>query len=153
MSWLSDYELSEKIQRNGSLDMRSAFYGIYPIDKLPRVIPRFPIFFIVNTHPHNLDGEHWKIIFINENRIGEVFDSLSQPMSDLLIRWMNRFCLRWRRNRKRYQHLLSSTCGAFCLYFIFNRFHLRSFDRVIATFSRSPSANERKVLKFYNRLE
>jgi hypothetical protein len=153
MSWLSDYQLTEKIKRNGNDKLKCAFYGVYPIDSLPEFVPHIPLVLIVNTHPHNLQGEHWKAVFINEDRCGEVFDSLAEPLSNLLIQWMNRFTRKWKTNRKRYQLLRSSTCGAFVLYFIFNRFVLPSLDSVTDTFSYSPSINECKVLNFYKRLK
>lgn len=153
MSWLSDHVLTKKIKQNGNKRLKSAFYGVYPIDKLPKFIPHLPIVLIVNTHTHNLRGEHWKVVFINKDRCGEVFDSLAEPMNTLLIQWLNRFSRKWKRNRKRYQLLQSSTCGAFCLYYILKRFELPSLDSVTATFSHSPSDNERKILSFYKRLK
>ena len=99
MSWLSDNDIVEKVRKNADTKASIAFFNVYPIDKLPDFVPYLPIFIVVNTHTHNLQGEHWKTIFINENRYGEVFDSLAQPMSELLIRWMNRFTRRWKRNQ------------------------------------------------------
>ena len=84
----------------------------------------------MNTQAYNLEGEHWKTIFIDEKRRGEVFDSLAQPMNMTLIQWMNRFTHKWTRNRKVYQHKRSTTCGAFALYYILKRLNcdLRSFE-------------------------
>ena len=153
MSWLSDQELTRKVKRNGSKRLKSAFYGVYAMDKLPEFVPHLPLALIVNTHTHNLSGEHWKVVFINKDRCGEVFDSLAEPMNNLLTQWLNRFSRKWKTNRKRYQLLRSSTCGAFCLYYIFKRFELPSLDSVTSTFSRIPSKNEHKVLSFYKRLK
>ena len=153
MSWLSDHVLMRKIKLNGSKRLKSAFYGVYPMDKLPKFIPHLPIVLIVNTDSHNLSGEHRKAVFINKDRCGEVFDSLAEPMNTLLIQWLNHFSRKWKTNRKRYQLLRSSTCGAFCLYYIFKRFELPSLNSVTSTFTKSPSHNERKVLSFYKRLK
>lgn len=153
MSWLSDEKISEKVRKNGVMKVRNAFYGLYPIDELPEFIPFLPIFIVVNTHTHNLAGEHWKTIFINENRYGEVFDSLAQPMSDLLVRWMNRFTRRWKTNYKVYQHASSTTCGAFALYYILKRLDYPSLKSFTQTFTRSMNKNECLVRSFYEKLK
>lgn len=153
MSWLSDKQLCEKVRKNGNQKIREAFYGVYPIDVLPEFIPHLPIFIIVNTHTHNLEGEHWKTIFIDKNRYGEVFDSLAQPMSDLLIRWMNRFTRRWTRNHKVYQHAKSTTCGAFALYYILKRPDYSSLNSFTQSFTRSMKKNECLIRSFYEALK
>lgn len=153
MSWLSDKQICEKVRKNGDLKTRNAFYGVYPIDTLPEFIPYLPIFIVVNTQTHNLEGEHWKTIFINKERFGEVFDSLAQPMSDLLIRWLNRFTRRWKRNPKIYQHVKSTTCGAFALYYILKRLDCPSLNNFTQSFRKSLNDNERLVRSFYKKLK
>ena len=153
MSWLSTKTLLDKVTRNGDLKTRSAFYGIYPIDKLPDFIPHLPIFIIINTHTHNLPGEHWKCVFIDENKRGEVFDPLAYPMSNILIRWMNRFCRRWKVNRKSYQQPMTATCGAFVLYYLLTRLNSRSLENVSSLFSHMLYKNERHIRMFYRTLK
>ncbi len=153
MSWLSDTEICEKVKKNGSEAVKKAFYGVYPLDELPDFIPHLPIFIVVNTQTHNLQGEHWKTIFIDRNRRGEVFDSLAQPMTNLLKRWLNRFTRRWKRNNKVYQHANSTTCGAFALYFILRRLDYPSLNSFTASFSRSVNDNECIVRSFYRELK
>jgi len=154
MSWLSDKQITNKVRRNGNLKCREAFYGVYPSDKLPKFIPHLTVFLVVNTQTSNLKGEHWKTIFIDKKRRGEVFDSLAQPMSTMLIGWMNRFTRSWKKNRKRYQHEKSTTCGAFALYYILKRLNFSSLDSFTSkSFSSSLTANERLVCKFYKALK
>lgn len=153
MSWLSNRQLIYKVRKNANDTTKKAFLGVYPIDKLPKFIPYLPVFLIVNTHTHNLNGEHWKAIFINKNRYGEVFDSLAQPTSEILIRWMNRFTRKWRTNRKTFQHDSSSTCGAYSLYYVLSRLTFPSLDAFCRTFSRSLHVNERNVHAFYRSLK
>ena len=153
MSWLTATQISKKVSKNGDIHTRKAFYGVYPIDQLPKFIPHLPIFIVVNTQSHNLDGEHWKTIFIDKNRHGEVFDSLALPTSNLLTRWMNRFTRKWTRNRKVYQHAKSTTCGAFALYYILKRLNSPSFNSVTRSFSPSLNANDMLVRSFYKQLK
>lgn len=153
MSWLSDKQITEKVRKNGSKEVRQAFYGVYPIDALPKSVPYLPIFLVVNTQAHNLEGEHWKTIFIDKNRYGEVFDSLAQPMSSILIRWMNRFTRKWKRNRKVYQHKRSTTCGAFALYYILKRLDCPSLNKFTHFFTHSVNENEKRIRSFYKSLK
>lgn len=153
MSWLSNEQICEKVRKNGDVKTKEAFYGVYPIDELPQYIPHLPIFIVVNTHTHNLEGEHWKTVFINEKRHGEVFDSLAQPMNNLLVRWMNRFTRRWKTNRKVYQHSKSTTCGAYALYYILKRLDCPSLDNFLKPFTRSINKNECLVRRFYKELK
>lgn len=153
MSWLSDKQICEKVRKNANVETKEAFYGVYPIDDLPQFIPHLPIFIVVNTHTHNLEGEHWKTVFINKQRYGEVFDSLAQPMNNLLIRWMNRFTHSWKTNRKVYQHLKSTTCGAYALYYILKRLDYPSLDTFCKSFTPSINNNECLVQSFYKELK
>ena len=153
MSWLSDVKICEKVERNGDEKIQKAFYGVCPLDELPRFIPHLPIFIVVNTQTHNLEGDHWKTIFIDKNRNGEIFDSLAQPLNAMLITWMNRFTRRWKRNYKIYQHPNTTTCGAFALFYIFKRLNCASLNAFTHFLSPSLYANESLVRHFYKTLK
>ena len=98
MSWLTDRELERTIRRHGNERLKMTFRGIYPLDRLPHVGIRGPLFLILNTDVENLPGRHWKAIYIDDEGYGEVFDSLATPMSDRLIRFMNAHTTKWTRN-------------------------------------------------------
>ena len=153
MSWLTDKSLSTKVKKNARAKTLEAFNGIYSIDTLPSFISRRPFLMIVNTHTHNLPGEHWIAIHIDENKNGELFDSLAIPVSNTLIRWLNTFTNKWKTNSRSFQHPTSSTCGAFVLYFILNRLHVKDFETITAVFTSSPFLNERFVTNFYRALK
>ena len=153
MSWLSDRDIVSKIERNADSKTLKAFFGVYPIDQLPPFVPHLPLIIIVNTHTHNLQGEHWKTVFIDKDRNGELFDSLALPVSSHLTRWLNTFTRRWITNHLSYQDPFSATCGAYALYFTLLRLDCLSLQSVTETFSRYPNVNERGVLSFYNRLK
>ena len=153
MSWLSNKDLRRKVEKNATPQTLVAFNGIYSIDNLPDFIPCRPYLIIVNTHTHNLPGEHWLCIHIDKDKNGELFDSLALPVSDILIRWLNKFTRKWKSNVRSFQHPLSPTCGSFVLYFILNRLHVKDFESITAVFSYSPSVNERFIAHFYRALK
>ena len=152
MSWLSDNEILRKIKRNGDLKTLKAFGGVYPMDDLPKFIPHYPFMAVINTHSHNLPGEHWIAIYINKDRRGEVFDSLATPTSLYLIRWLNRHTRSWRTNRHRYQNPLSSFCGCFVLFYTLQRSECDMMECVTGHFSADVSTNETIVRDFFKRL-
>ena len=151
MSWLSGNTIIQKIEKNADAKTLNAFKGIYPIDKLPEFIPSYPFIIIVNTHTHNLNGEHWLAILIDENKNGELFDSLALPVSTHILRWMNKFTRKWLTNGTAYQNLLSTSCGAFVIFYVLKRLFYKDFLSFKREFSLKPYENERIVLKhFYN---
>lgn len=153
MSWLSAGELEKKLIRNSDEKTANAFYGIHAMDMLPEFIPHYPFLMIVNTHTHNLGGEHWLCVFINKEKCGELFDSLSMPPNLILSQWLNRFTRQWRRNHLMYQHPMSATCGAYVLYFCLNRLNYDSFDKVLRPLTKYPHVNDIYVLNFFKSLE
>jgi len=153
MSWLSGKQLVDKVRKNADRDTISGFYGVCSIDNLPEFIHTRPFFMIVNTHTKNLPGEHWIAIIIDTKRNGELFDSLALPVSNILIGWLNRFTKKWKTNKLTVQHVLSSTCGVYSVYFILNRLHVKDFETFIALFDKNPHVNESLVLLFYRSLK
>ena len=153
MSWLSGNAIIQKIEKNADAKTLEAFGDIYPIDRLPSFIPHYPFLFVVNTHTNNLGGEHWIAIFIDENKSGELFDSLALPINNFIIRWMNRFTRKWKTNGTAYQHPLSATCGAFVLFYVLNRLSYKDFLSFKNVFTLKPFENERMVLNYFHNLK
>lgn len=153
MSWLSSETIKQKVQHNADEATWAAFDGVYPLDELPATVPHYPIFIVLNTHPHNLDGEHWKVIFIRKDRVGELFDSLATPPNIPTVQWLRKHTRQWKTNARTFQHPQSASCGAFVLYFILNRLRVKRFDSITKKFSSNLHVNERLIRNFYNGLK
>ena len=153
MSWLSNKDIAKKIQDNADLTTLNAFGGIYPINKLPSFVSNYPFFIIINTHSHNLPGEHWNVIYIDANKCGELYDSLAVPVSNIVIKWLNQFTRKWKTNRLMYQHPSSSVCGAFAIYFVLKRLSMSNFETLLQSFTTSPSVNDMQMFEFFNGLK
>jgi hypothetical protein len=153
MSWLSSKTLNEKVRKNADSKTLEAFYGVCSIDNLPDFIHVRPFIMIINTHTQNLPGEHWITVMIDANRNGELFDSLGLPPSNIIIRWLNQFTNKWKKNERSFQHRLSSTCGTFALYFVLNRLRVKDFETLTNTFTTSSYANEFHMKRFYRSLK
>ena len=153
MSWLSNSDLERALVRHGDVRVLNAFAGICPNDALPRTELTLPVFIVVNTDPHNLPGRHWKVIYINEQRHGEVFDSLATPLSNHVIRFMNQHASQWKSNRCMFQHPLSTQCGVYVLYYMTHRLDAPSLQVLCQHFSYNLNHNEMKMSRFYRQLK
>ena len=153
MSWLSGDMIKRKVKHNANETTWNAFDNVYSVDTLPSAIKHYPIFIVLNTHPHNLKGQHWKVIFIQKDRRGELFDSLALPPNIPTQQWLRKHTRQWKTNARAFQHPLSSTCGAFVLYFILNRLNVRRFETLTQKFSSNCHVNEKMICEFYNTLK
>ena len=116
-------ELRDYLARN--VNTRYTFGKVLAIDELALFSsPSLgECFFIVNTHPHFLPGEHWFSIYCppNTNNPIEIFDSLGEDpkcydkgLLYFIQGWKRGYCF----NTMRLQSSESWACGLFSLYFI-----------------------------------
>ena len=153
MALFSNHDIIKNLWNTTNGKTWKAFRGVHSIDALPKAIYSYPSFVLLNTHAHYLPGEHWKVIFLKEDRTAEVFDSLALTLNVFTLNWLNKFTRMWKTTSLPYQHPLSATCGAFVLYFILKRLNYDSLESFNKTFSSNPLHNERMILTFYNALK
>ena len=146
--WLTTEDLENFIAAHADTKTRAAFVGVFPIDQLPSTTLRLPTLFIINTNSANLPGQHWKAIYVNKNRYGEIFDSLATPISLRLERWMNAIAKKGSRSHFVIQNPLSPSCGAYVLYYVLNRLSTNSLDSLLRNFTIDVIENEKFVTQF-----
>jgi len=126
------------------------FGGVLPIDKLPsKSIERS--FFIINTDPALLPGEHWVCIFFPQESPPEFFDSLGRDPNYYSHNLAAFLGGRYMYNTARVQAYYSSTCGLYCLYFLHHRIRGVNFVDILKTFSSNLDYNEDVVINFYRK--
>ena len=150
VAWLSTFELETFIKNFANRKTKAAFLGVFSIDRLPVNIPHLPLLFIINTNTSNLPGQHWKAIYINKNRVGEIFDSLATSVSLRLEQWMNTNTKKWSLSSLTLQNPLSAFCGGYVLYYIMTRLNYRSLSACIAPFTNDVFHNDRIIETFFN---
>ena len=70
--------------------------------------------FIINTAKSTEPGEHWVLIWQPANTICEYFDSYGlAPFKSEILNFLPR---KFKYNNTRFQSLMSSCCGQYCLY-------------------------------------
>lgn len=132
--------------RDGLLMQASG--GVYSIDTLPDRISD-SIFFI-NSDPSDLPGEHWVCVFFpHQNSPAEFFDSLGHEpnyYSSNIAHFMNN---NFKYNTQRLQAYNSSTCGLYCLFFLYYRVRGYTFSDILSKFSSNLNLNDSIVIDFY----
>ena len=53
------------------------FYGVYPANKIHK-LRILPALIVCNTDTSSTLGEHWIVLYVDENRRGEYFDSIDR---------------------------------------------------------------------------
>lgn len=141
-----------KLLQNDTYTKR-CFGMVCPSNHLPSSIKRVPMCIIVNTDPSYKPGRHWLALYIDQNRNLEFFDSYGFDVEkysfvkNFLIR--NEMNLsKW--NTRQLQGSLSSTCGQFCLYFLFWRSRDIPFEKIMSSFGQSTDTNDIFVTSFVN---
>ena len=106
---------THELQKIGKQRIPS-FVGVYPLDKMPRVLSKCGANYIVNTHTHNLPGEHWLAVCYRKGEgIIHAFDPFGLFYPKLFKQSLLRYGLPVRYNRTKYQEIYERTCGHYCL--------------------------------------
>ena len=136
-------------------ETRDVFLGVFPSDKLPRVVPpsRGAVALIANTDPSHKAGQHWCAFYITPE-CAYFFDSYGNPPS--MVKSFDRL-MRCRRRQKVFGRRIQGegrVCGHYCLYYILQmtRLHDRLMaDDAAALFARfgdDLNANDRVVRNY-----
>lgn len=124
--------------------------GIFSIDTLPKNV-KDTIYFI-NSHPSNLPGEHWLVVYFPENlkkNTPEFFDSLGKGPNHYSTNITHFMGNQYVYNTQRLQAHNSSTCGLYCLYFLYYRVRGYSFSNILNRFSLNLKHNDSIVIDFF----
>jgi len=84
-------------------------------------VKSYPYAYICNTDDNQSPGTHWfTLLFPSENAL-EIFDSFAECHQDMMEKFPSRTTL---VNTRVLQHLLTSTCGYYCVMFLHHRLNL-----------------------------
>lgn len=103
----------------GDAVIRSTYGGTFANDNLPRSRDQYRSF-IVNTDPVHLGGTHWQALFFNRKGVCIFFCSYGTSPTRNIRTFARNNSSRLRWNTNSLQHPLSSTCGLFCMYFLYH---------------------------------
>lgn len=133
------------------------FRGVFAFDQIPKSI-KTGEFYICNTANSYSEGEHWFVIYKPSNDVIECFDSLSIKKEDR----EKLKCFKYKGIRKikfnitQVQADNTSSCGEFCIYFIYQRLYnndLRFKELLSLIFTaENLNTNEERVAKYMSDL-
>ena len=130
---------------------KSSFQGVFPSDRLPDHIDRYPAALVANVDVHSKPGSHWCAFFIDENHQGQFFDSYGQEPQQYCMDFkifLDKNCKQWTYNSQVLQSLGSDVCGHYCLYFIINRCQNISLKSIVSRFTKNTRNNDHFVYRF-----
>jgi len=118
------------------------FGGVFSCNNIPKTKQR-PVAFVVNTQPSTKSGEHWQVILLREDGVGEFFDSFGRrPQVSAISSYLNTECDSYVYSKKHLQHLFAVSCGLYCVNFIRARQSGLTYNDVHDQFSKDLSYNE-----------
>lgn len=102
---------------------KNHFHGVYAADEIPFLSLQpeiYPQAFIFNYDPSYMPGSHWVAVILNKNKRHIFFDSYGRPPGIVEIKhFLNGH---YNYNHVQYQHPLSSTCGQWCIFYLWYYF-------------------------------
>jgi len=136
---------SNQIERILRTRCRNSFLGVFACDRLPsRLPPKRPLLLVCNTDPHDLPGRHWIVIFIGDDSVGELFDSLndSAALPQIIVTYLNRSCRSWIRNSRQLQSAATRFCGQYCVFYCLFRSLGYSLNAIESCFTTDTGLND-----------
>lgn len=124
--------------------MKIGFGGVRAKNQLPRDRGRLTSF-IINTHPSNKPGEHWQAVFFDNRNRASFFCSYGTLPSKIIKKFILQNSLSMKYNTRRLQHRRATSCGLYCLYFLW---HKSRGLPVTHLQTRDPCTNERIIHEF-----
>jgi hypothetical protein len=132
---------------------RKTFCGVFPSNKLPQTVDKYPCGFVANTDPSNKPGTHWVVFYFPTEEKGEFFDSYGQAPNfyrDSFGDFLNKHCNEWDFNKRKLQSAWSDVCGKYCIFYLSHRARGYSMRQIVQLFNDNTMLNDAKVSKFVN---
>jgi len=131
------------------------FAGIFSCNTVPEHLNMKRYFYIVNTAPSFTSGEHWILIFVDEDKT-IVFDSLANVSSFYSLcfkTFLKKLCSNsiLIANEIQIQSNTSSSCGVYCIYFAIELCKQYSINTVMRRFTANKLENDKNIKHWFQR--
>lgn len=124
------------------------FEGVFAADTLPHRLHKVPALLIANTDPISRPGSHWVAFYINEDKVGEFWDSYGMPPIVANHRkFLNRLCKKWTYNHTSLQAIDSKVCGEYCVLYLVHRAHGVSLHAFVKKIMRPTAEKTDQVVR------
>ena len=132
-------EISEFLNRD--LICCKIFYGVYPANKIPK-LRSLPALIVCNTNTSSRPGEHWIVLYVDENYRGEYFDSMGRFPTKCFKTFLDVNCTALIWNEKKLQSVISKFCGHYCIFYCLYRCRWVEVRKVAKMFTKDTSLND-----------
>ena len=106
---------------------------------------------VINLDPHFMKGSHWVALYFDSYGAAEYFDSYGRkPGTRLVQNYVKKYAIDWSHNTKMLQSPYSSTCGEYCIYYLYYKCRGRSLNHILNDFSDDFQSNDVKVKTWLN---
>ena len=136
-------EISEYLNRD--LICHKIFYGVYPANRIPK-LRSLPELIVCNTDTSSRPGEHWIVLYVDENYKGEY--TLGRFPSKWFEVFLDVNCIRWIWNEKQLQSVISKFCGHYCIFYCLYGCRWVDVRKLAKVFTKDTSLNDSIVHNF-----
>ena len=133
---------------------RKTFCGVFPSDKLPQTVDKYPCGFVANTDASNEPGTHWVAFHFPSEQRAEFFDSYGQSLDyyrDSFGDFLDKQSYEWDFNNRKLQGAWSDVCGQYCIFYLSHRARGQSMNKIVQLFNNNTMLNDAKVSQFVKR--
>jgi hypothetical protein len=125
------------------------FLGVFARDRLPSSIDRSrPALLVCNTDAHDMPGEHWIAIYIEDSSYGEYFDSFGRPPDAPFRTFLHRHCSRWIYADRHLQSVISRFCGHYCIFYCVHRARGKNLNAIANMLTYDTGLNDYLIHNF-----
>lgn len=107
------------------------FRGVYALDTLPPIVHRKPCSYICNLDPSYMSGSHWVCLYFPSRGLPEYFDSFGFPPPHPVAKLLG---TSYRYNPYFLQYPLSTVCGQYCIFYLWQRSRVHSMTAILSLF-------------------
>lgn len=148
---MKGWQLARFLLRDWSA--RLAFRGVWSIDDFflsKTASLRLPAAIVINTDTSDGPGIHWVAAYIDPWQRGWYFDSYGFPPPPILVYFLNARTIYWTFSDTTLQSVTSTTCGYFCLYFLYHKTRGKTLSQIIGFFDTTRlKSNDSKLKAWY----
>lgn len=124
--------------------------NVFAANRLP-VYSSLPICIISNLDPDTKPGSHWVAIHVDNNGVGEYFDSFGRKPIEHHKKFLKRNAKIWVYNNKHLQNYFTSICGEYCLVYLYFRYKkMFTMKQFINFFSTNTLCNDLLLDEMFN---
>ena len=108
--------------------------------------------FIYNLEPHYMSGSHWVTTYVRDGVINYC-DSFGMPPFQEIVNRAKKKNLTLLHQNQQIQHLNTTTCGYFCLYFLNEMHKGNDYFNLLQVFDFDTNKNEKFIEKYFTNIK